>query len=345
MYNAQMLIESYENSPTPTVEVENTVKWVNPNLYLPFPLEVGYPTPLGPFLVNSGAREVSQIELGINYVHGRSSSIGRIGISDTLGNIYRDVDLKGNGFSHYEKSEGYTPLVKPISIRDEEASFGTWRLDKAMREIDITEALTQTGARTYRIGAIIELHQIAFPNGDLISVEEAKNRGLIHPTETPVIGVRLYRNRERAESIYPNTVTVLKDAKALVEKELGEEMNWHEYLQWFASSLGETLGKIHASDYWHGSLDPHNITLSSEVVDFGMNRAYTTFEKRLSSLAKIHADSLRKDDFRRAFGSLKRLIGAVSLDMPSEESVRATDYGSYFRSSYRQIYGDYPASL
>ena len=83
----------------PFVEVENEVVWENPNLNIPFKLEVGKPTNLGLFLSPEVKSFKKTQKLGVEIGHGRSALLGRVIISDKFsGETYRDIDTKGGGY-------------------------------------------------------------------------------------------------------------------------------------------------------------------------------------------------------------------------------------------------------
>lgn len=250
----------------PTVLVANRVLWVNPNVQTPYFLREGESSELGVFLVNPQYR-LGMGVLAVDHCHGRSGLLPQIPMTDTRGITYHDTDLKGVGFIRPSLQE---PIyITPIEIRNEEATSGLWRMEKAFRERNITEDLIGVGMRTYRLAAIIELLEIALPNGLIITVVNAKRRGMMHADETPVIGLRVYRNRERVENPDSDKRECLQKAKERIANELNANLSWLEYVKWFARTLGTNLAQVHNHGYWHGFLNDHNVTLGAEIVDFG----------------------------------------------------------------------------
>ncbi len=331
-----MAVETLSPVYSPEVPVRNKVLWVNPQIDLPFNLAVGKSTNLGVFLVDHRTVSNDSFKLGVASNHGRSVHLGRVKISDSNGNIYRDVDLKGAGYVKGNGTKTDPSFVTPISIKGKDSTFGIWRFEKAQREVDITEDLTAKGVRTYRIGALIELEEIALPDGTKISITEAKSRGIMNVDEKPVIGLRLYRNRMRVQDKYPNTSQVLCDAKKMVELELGREMTWQEYLCWFSTSLGSSIAGIHNAGYWHGAIDAHNVTLSAEIMDFGFDWGEKDyFSKKLEDLSSKVRGYEISDDYRKAYERMCEIVRAVQWDLDRRaELMPGTHFGKMFHKAY-----------
>lgn len=262
----------------PAIEVGNEVIWSNHEIEFPFSVRRGEGTKLGVFLTNEGAEPT--LNMAVDDKHHRSGLVGEIIIGDAQKNIYHFVDLKGIGFVGMPVGGEKITVAPPAKQRLGRGTWGTWREDLAIRERDITEELVHEGVRTYRIGALIRLKEIALPDGKKISIEEAEKNGIIAPNENPIVGVRLYRMRERVIHDNERSREYLQKAKDVVEGELNKELTWDSYAEWFAATLGENLAKIHKSGYWHGYLSNHNVTLACEIVDFGFGEG----NKRLSDL-------------------------------------------------------------
>ena len=213
----------------PAVEVENKTYWSNHEINLPFSVNEGVRSTLGLFLVNPDSPVNNKTSLGVQEMHKRTGYFGRVLIRDHGGVLYRDVDLKGTGFLDIPSGQE-TLKIFPLVKKGKKETWGTWRKDKALRERDITEDLISHGVRTYRMAAIIDLEQIALPTGELITVQEAKCRGLMNETEEPVVGVRVYRNRDRINHGDQNSLEIYEQAKRDIEDELGRSLSWEEYI-------------------------------------------------------------------------------------------------------------------
>lgn len=317
----------------PEVHVKNKVLWLNPNLQLPFDLTLGQNTPLGMFVVDPKFELPGSFHLGTDSLHGRSGYLGRIMITDTKDNIYFDHDLKGIGYLNGNLNEN--PTVSPIIIRDRDSTSGLWRLEKAQREVIITEDLITQGVRTYRIGALIGLEEIALPDGSKLSVTEAKSRGLMHPDETPVIGLRVYRFRERVGNLYGPRATMIIDAKNIVEKERGITLGWQEFLVWYSQTLGSNVAAMHKAGYWHGALDPHNVTLAAEIVDFGLG-SYSD-SKKLIDLSPRDRKAYLYLDYRLAYDCMRQVSSTVQWSLEkADQLVIGTHFGKIFYDAYKQ---------
>jgi hypothetical protein len=326
-----MFSESVRTNPT--VKVKNEVLWINPKLDLPFKLKEGEPSSLGVFVVSSDTHTDCNIRVGIDGFHGRSVYLGRFKIPPSSeGIIYRDVDLKGAGYIELNFRDK-DPKVLPISIRDNESTHGLWRIEKGQREIGITEDLTKEKARTNRIAALIALYEIALPDGNKLTINQAKDQGLIHQDETPVIGVRVSRLRDRMSHPYMRRFEVITDAKKIVEEELGYLLSWQEYLMWFSSTMGTNLATVHKADYWHGSPDSHNISPVAEILDFGLGE-YSVMKKR-SQLTTEEESYYLWRDYQEVVSCVGQMCGMVQYDLAKRSELRV---GSNFRHVFQDAY-------
>lgn len=305
------MTKSLEREFFPAIDVNNKVVWVNPKILLPFNIQIGEKSDLGAFTVNPDSNILPKIWLGFENIHHRAGFLSEIVIADQQGIKYCGLDLKGIGYVTNPKGKN-SLRVYQVRPRSENDSWGIWRKDKAEREIKITEDLISNGVRTYRIAAVIELKEIALPYGEVIPIEQAINIGMINPEEIPVIGLRIYRNRERIRHSDINPANILNKAKTIIEKELDRILSWEDYLTWFAQTLGENLAKMHQCGYWHGWVSPHNVTLACEIVDFGFGEG----NKKLENLPFIKAQQHKQADFMQARNSLNTLfLELVNLNL------------------------------
>lgn len=330
-YNSNML-ERDKSELFPTIYVKNTVLWQNPDISAPFDLSIGKTCNLGVFLVESQSDNIDRLKLGVDYVHHRCGLLGRIKIGDTQGNIYRDIDLKGVGYVAFARNTDKIHVFN-IRKRSEEDTWGIWRNDKALRERDITEFLAKRGVRTNRMIAIIELEEIALPNGELLTIKEAKKRGALREIEKPLIGVRAFRMRDRVRHQKKQDPSVFFAAKEVVEEEKGLKLEWNEYLFWMAATLGKNLGLIHKSGYWHGMPSQHNITLAGEIVDFGFGEG----SKRLEDLPFSKAQQCKQLDISQARDTVTQLmLRLASLDLASLSNATLLQTFKIFEDNYRK---------
>lgn len=306
--------EGYEELPA--VHVKNEVVWVNPDLKLPFDLKVGEDTNLGVFLTPVQKSKEPTTTIKAMESHKRSGLLGRIIFEDKEGRLYRDIDLKGLG---------YSMSVNPIFVSSPHnrtdgsisgiADFGYIETDRKLSEI-----LLKKGLRTHRVVAVIKLKEIV-DGRRKITIEEARKRGIISKSIEPVIEVRAFGTKARLADLYvrdPVTKNfyaseargvLLKDAKALVAQELGKDPNEFsnmEYLNWFLETLGEQLAILHNASYYHTYLTPHNITLDCRIID-------------LDSVGKLPAKSPKKKqellqkDLGDAAQSIDALLEALKI--------------------------------
>lgn len=292
------MTKALEREFFPAIEVDNRVLWVNPNIYLPFNIKSEFRTDLGVFVVNCSEIK-PRLHLGFDNIHHRAGYLGEIAIADRNGTVYHDLDLKGVGYVTNPKGRDYLSVYQ-IRPRGDNDTWGTWRREKLEREIKITEDLICEGVRTYRIAIAIELKEIALPEGKTITVGQAKDLGMMNKDETPVIGLRVYRDRDRIRHKENDLVSSFTRAKKIIEKELGSELTWEQYCLWFAQTLGQNLAKIHKSGYWHGWVSDHNVTRVCEIIDFG----YSEGSKKLADLPNSEAQQNKARDYSEARDTL-----------------------------------------
>lgn len=263
-----------EESKVFAAEVKNETLWVNPEMELPFKLDVGKPSPLGLFFSQDEIPDISRL-VRVHPGHYRSALLGRAIFQDKQGRSYRDIDVKGIGVLA-SKVSGLA-VDTPLGARRESGIEGLALLDYAEHDRDMTEEFLRQGIRTYRVVAIIELNEIVEGN-KVTSVAELRRRGAnyslahgerVYPEEheIPVIEVRAYPTKMRVADV--RLKGALEDALALISEEMNLKtpMNQSEYLSWFAETIGTQVGRMHKLGYTHNYLTGHNLTLDGRIID------------------------------------------------------------------------------
>jgi len=311
----------------PAVEVKNEVVWVNPDLDLPFDLKVGEPTKLGVFLSDEAEEENSR-NLEVESFHNRSAVLGRVVFGEKTANkdgtkqLFRDVDIKGMGYLNYfqdkEDSKIHQFVIEDIARKPERQghaqSWGISTLDRAERDVRISKEFRELGIRTYRIAAIISLKEVVY-QGEIISVEKAKEIGIIATDAEPVLEVRAFGTHARLIDAFTDLKTdqkrkdFLEDARLLVAAELGKDpksFTQFEYLKWLGGTIGKNLALMHKNGYLHGFLaQGHNITLDGAFVDFESTK----------KLEEGQDNAFKLED-SAAFQALKRLLAVTEFRYP-----------------------------
>lgn len=178
-------------------KVKNKVVFVNKEVYLPLKLEEGKETPLGLF-VKSALPErfdekTGEKRLEVWPEHRRSAFLGRVIFGDKQGRLYRDIDLKGIGSITKEKK-----ILKPQTYYY--PFSGLLENKFAFFDYKKSEEFLSKGIRTARTLSIIELEEIIV-EGEKISLEEARKKGIILPEFQPVIEVRGFGSKARIADI------------------------------------------------------------------------------------------------------------------------------------------------
>ena len=313
----------------PATELRNEVLWSNPEILFPFDIQVGKQSKLALFFSDNDKEP--DFELGIRDRHWRSGDIGKVFFRDTKGRIYRDVDLKGcGGFRRKGQEPGWR--YRP----SEEDHFGL--LDQTSAEFDsrMAEIFTQNGIRTHRSIAIFGLHELPFytEKNKKYTVEQLTEQKLLRYGIKPVIQMRAFGTKTRLAEVdrgdgAPNEQVRSKilDAMDLVAIEAKKRFSAFSYVNWFAKTLGENIGRMHKLGYTHGYLNDLNITLDCRIVDLD-----SLVDTR--GQPPVSVELRRDDDLEKAGVALAVFIFDVEhhfrIEIPDHETIREEFRNVYF---------------
>ncbi len=275
---------SGDTEQLPAIKLRNQVAWINEHILLPFKLEVNQPSDMA-FFLSLNSKASTDYKLGARLMHGRSSKLGQVVLRDDEGRAYRDLNAKGTGlvqdFSHTDEGDASVRAAQWIRT-SRHGVRGLISKNEALSDAEMSEKLTKMGVRTHRVAAIIELLEL--PVGDAIRstwVREMIGRVLpldttLPPNFSPAIEIRLFgtdvRISDTTDAIGRGDQEYMRgafaDAMELVAKECGKaSVSPEEYLEWFASTLGQSLGRMHGNGYVHGNLHSQNVTLDCVITD------------------------------------------------------------------------------
>jgi len=350
VYNISMHLEQsrpglpfgirHNQETLPAAEVQNHVVWANKDLDFPFALEELKPTKLGLFLSvqNGRARgETKLVKLGVKKFHGRSATLGRIIFGEknnTNGNskqLFRDIDIKGLGYVNYAGNP-IVGSVEPRNLGQGQEAYGILDLEDAMHDKEISETFHRYGIRTCRVVAVILLKEI-WQNGSKLSIEEAKQRGIIPNSIQPALEVRAFGTHTRFVDVinrhnsYEKRSNLVEDARIFVAQQLGKspkEFGMREYSLWLTEMIGKNVGLMHKNGYVHQYLrQGHNITLDGCLVDFDS----------VEKISDKH-DPKIEDDYLQAESALRDLFKT------SKFYSTGADFDKLFRV-YKNAYEQY----
>lgn len=357
------------------MEVKNRVLQVNEKLKFPFKLTVGESSPLGMLLSLDDTQESNESDfmLGVKEGHYRAGDIGKVIFEDTGGRKYRDIDIKGSGLlSGGEMFEDESGQLTPVQWRTgfyENVPDVRGLMDREDAEHDAiwSEKFTEWGIRTHRCVAIIELQELN-EGGKLLPVDEFKKRvanpehfeSVLPKDFTPVIEVRAYGIKTRVSEMfgfYPSqkfdaafiesASTEIRDAIGLIAEETGQDRNMSikEYMDWFAHSLGESVGIMHFHKVVHKNIHTQNITLDARIVDLDDVATEQEIGKTEDFSKLIQNDITRKDDksvLPGALDSLKMFVGKMKDIFPEEsENISEEDVERNFMEAYMKNNPEY----
>lgn len=312
--------------------VKNKVIELNKEINAPFNLVLDKSTNIAVFAKTVYKPSASEklLRLGVMFGGGRTAFLGTVIFSDSDGNIYRDVDIKGGGYLSPDNDNEKDTWIRSPDIYDEE-HWGLLNEDEAVKDYLCSEDVYKLGIRTVRTLAIIQLKELII-DGKKISVQKLKSKELVLNDFTPVIEIRAFGSKYRVSDIEqdaqdenPNYLSWIEDAKHLISKETGKEIiTDKDYIDWFAEALGRNVGLLHKANLIHHNLQSHNVTLDCRLLD------YATLKKKESEYDTEY-------DLEGAKNILWGLIGAVRMEGDKKGLMKEME--KLFNSAYKKVLG------
>jgi hypothetical protein len=348
-----------------TGKVKHEVREVNPQFAHVFSLKPGdADTQFGYFACDTETKQCTPaFEVGISPGHNRSFTWSEgMEFIATDGTHFSHINLKGIG--DIRATENPDDAVNQISRRGtrEGLNFnGLMSYEDALHDMKTAEKFAAWGIRVTRGIAILTLKEIHLAYEGTIPVDELgkrfKNLEDVQSID-PVIYVRAFRNGARVnefgwgttEDIDESTLhaeqgRTLEKAIRMVRRERGLPDNPDvplgvneklDYLEWFAKTLGENIGRMHAHGMYHqwifnGLKSPQNITLACEITDLDD-------VKRLPVSDTERAEQLRNADEEAGAHILELLVSmnfndktfAISPFSPAMSMLKRT-----YRTAYK----------
>lgn len=293
--------------------VANTVSYIHPDVTLGNQdFVVGQPTKLAYQLQKGrGIREATSI-VYIRPMHNRSALLTSQANISYGNQVFNYLDSIGIGLiddSHTGVKQDDThklffsmDVSPPYPSRSDTKEEKTWGLaTKSWMEIDIEKGalFDKLGIRTVPIVAMADIYEIEDENGNIVSVLDAKAKGLIAKNTVPVDVFRAWVTPYRLKEVlhqrdaFENKLIPLPQREHARRKAIllaaFEDMqsdtsipqkvrdaisgkngilDIDTYLEWFTEALGENVGKMHGHRISHSYLtELHNITLDARIVD------------------------------------------------------------------------------
>lgn len=316
--------------------LKNKVLVANP--HLPFHFEVGKASGLGIFVGagNSNTEGVSPPVLLERWPgHGRSLLFGRVVFQDKEGRFYRDLDLKGIGYTG-------TDLQVGQEVKGWADKAGLLSKSWAEKDYEYSEKLLALGVRTHRVLALLQPEELIM-NGQIVTVEQAQKELWNNQSFEPVIAVRAFGTKARVADLVGKHYSfhfhdlLLDDAVELVAWELHcstvFSFGTTDYLDWFAQTLGKNLALMHQGGLIHNFLTPHNVTLDCRLTDLDTTSA-------VNSSSSPEAFGSRERDLTSAKNVLTQLLIGASQRYPHPEDMwqsLETPTMTKFLSSYSKV--------
>lgn len=210
----EQAIEKWKERLLIFAPVANTVILVNPDLNLPFSIEVGKSAAIGLFAESALNEKPIDIPPGKRVLqrlptHMRSALFLSEPFSDKDGEWYRDIDIKGVGYLGLptQLSESRIAIVSTPGKRkakpDEDGRYERYGLlDKptVLYDYEWEKKFTKAGIRTVKTVAITALHELIVDEKK-ISLDEAIRNGIVDPDFNPVIQARAFGTLARVRDL------------------------------------------------------------------------------------------------------------------------------------------------
>lgn len=288
----------------PVAEVTNEVTWKNEAFPdLPFKLSVGESSSLGVFVTNDKSQATSRVE--VSGGHNRSGLLARVLFADRDGIKYRDVDLKGIGANQYDNEKGqYVSRSIDSDTVDQLRTYGGLNRLAAENDVKMSELFINLGIKTHRVIAIIRLGGVIDRDEHKISIDEAREKGMIFPGHDLVIEVRAFGIHSRLNDADD---LIIEDGRRFMAQELGRPENKFDkeaYSYSLTATIARNIGLMHGAGFVHGALTGGNITMDGRIVDLDS-------VKIVEGLSRGHQVSL--DDKRLAWHDMRGLFFKMGL--------------------------------
>ena len=206
--------------------------------------------------------------LGYQDGSGRVLSAGT-NFLDSKGTRYRYLDVKGGGMPLQYGASAEHPFGK--GYYGHEGVAGLMDYNEAAQQWLLHEKLAESGVKTAKPLAIIELKELLDAEGNRMSVAEAVEKELIPKNFRPVLFFRAVTETNRLQTLARDPKALAAYVKANARVFGGAKPE--NYFHWVMRKAGENLARIHDAGIAHGNYSEHNITADASVLDPDMSRA------------------------------------------------------------------------
>lgn len=292
--------------PVSATNIDNTCVFANKEVSSTLDVAEGLRSSLG-CQVSLGPlkRNPDRLVYGMEQ-HNRSSILSSESGISWRGANFKYLDAKGTGYLEHVSTDinsvdnpKYLLRVRPSVnkiVKGESDDLTTWggtSLDWNDKDIELSEHFADLGIRTIPIVACLKLNQVLDSGGNILSIEEAKQKKIILETDEPGIILRGFVTPFRLKDVLYNpdekdmygieTTTkdierkrnillkAIEDTKEDISIPLEVRKTFEDpnnYAVWLSSTIGEQVKLMHKNGYVHGYLSAlHNITLDARVMD------------------------------------------------------------------------------
>lgn len=266
----------------PATQVDNEVVLTNTNAFPALNIEQGSKSPLGVFYSNNF--EDTERLMEVDEYFAQASRMGKYGkmiFSDNEGRLYRDITVKGiGGYKRKFNPREKDPKIKLTSVvppnqKIHPSSLGVGNMWDAVKDVELSERLIKAGVRAPRPVAVLKLKEVVIDTDKKVTVEEAKNKGVLAKNEEPAAYIRAFGVETRMNALnqirhFTDFDSMIQDAKNFLRySKLLNSDDDQSYLQYLLGTQAKNVKIMHSLNLIHCNLERgQNFTLDGEMLDF-----------------------------------------------------------------------------
>lgn len=279
------------NHPTKLAYLNSHLKFNNPD----YDFSIGVPPQLPLMLALGESKKRPDLVVYCRPDHRRSGLV--TSESGIFLNTIPLVFLDEKGLGNLDEQPIITSLVGKRYVHagstmaktspKENETWGLVNLEDALHDAKSTDLLSSYGIRIVPTVAILVINKVLNEEGIYISLDEAIKKELIGKKAIPAVQFRCFitpfrasefiystdyrlsnNKRQRLKTMFLEGMSDMSKDKSIPIDFFGGEQAIPEYLNWFAETFGQNLGKLHKRQLVHQWLhEMHNTTLDVRIID------------------------------------------------------------------------------
>ncbi len=186
----------------------------------------------------------------------------------------------------------------------DQRTFGIFDKENALIEIERIAEWKNKGLKTVPYLLLLELQEIRLGVGYPLSVNTARNEGILNRGDKPVIAVRGWKTPYRLHDLLAKDLTfgeyceIMDSVKKVLSYDDGS-VKEADYLSWLKENLTNSLRILHNNGYVHNDLIPHNVTLDGLILDFDQVKKATNEEIKREKISILKLFSRLEEKIKK----------------------------------------------